>query len=333
MIMRSIPCEPDKIDAALRRRLSPGEMAALTACLAGLVAFIILRPPALYNDYFNYINAARGDPSIYFYAPWLLPIFHIFNLLPELAGYFIWSLLNIAGVFFACRVFGGRAALAMTSYQMIYILFQGQITAILVGLLALFWWAAAHKKWALGGICLLIVAAKFQFGILLGGILWLYFPLSWRQRLQILIIPAAGALLSLLVWPGWPSDLIQRLQASPPNTGGSLALWRWIGPAALLFWLPPFLLPLDRTRRIVILSAAMSLGLPYLQQTDLLGLFVLPLGWLPLLGNLAYSAAWLGHAGQQILVLIPSGVYLWIVLRNLDHWAIFNRQPRPRLPD
>lgn len=151
----------------------------------------------------------------------------------------------------------------------------------------------------------------------MGAILWLYFPLPWRERLRLLVIPLIGGVLSLLFWPGWPLDLLARLQTHPPHIGGSLALWRWIGPAALLFWLPPFLLPLDRTRRIIMLTAAMSLGLPYLQQTDLLGLFVLPLGWLPVLGNLAYSVIWLQHTGQQLLVLLPLGVYLWIMLGAL----------------
>jgi hypothetical protein len=238
--------------------------------------------------------------------------------------------LNIAGVFFACRLFGGSALWVMTSYPMLYVLFQGQISGVLVGLLALFWWAAAHKKWALAGVCLLLAAAKFQFGMLIGAILWACLPVPWRERLRLLLIPLAGGLLSLLLWPGWPLDLLQRLREFPPHTGGSLALWRWIGPIALLFWLPPLLLPLERTRRILMLVATMSLGLPYLQQTDLLGLFVLPLGWLPALGNLAYSVIWLGHPGQQLLVLIPLGVYIWIATPEVKDLAKYYHRKRHR---
>jgi hypothetical protein len=77
----------------------------------------------------------------------------------------------------------------------------------------------------------------------------------------------------------------------------------------LLFWLPPVLLSLSRARRFMALAAASALGLPYFQQTDLLFLFTLPVGWPVLLGNLGYFFAVYQWLALQALAIVPLVIY------------------------
>ena len=53
------------------------------------------------------------------------------------------------------------------------------------------------------------------------------------------------------------------------------------------------------------LVATSMLALPYFQQADLMVLFVLPCGWLPLLGNLGYLMAARGWEVLPWLCIIP----------------------------
>jgi hypothetical protein len=59
----------------------------------------------------------------------------------------------------------------------------------------------------------------------------------------------------------------------------------------------------------------MALGLPYFQQTDLLALYVLPIGWLPvLLGNLGYLFFSIYWDALQMLFIVPMVVYLSLII-------------------
>ncbi|NWF68568.1 MAG: hypothetical protein HXY40_05735 [Chloroflexi bacterium] len=304
--------DPEVIRRRLRARLTLAEFAALCFQVALLLVFVSFHAQNLYppHDYDNYTNTLYGNFSLYYYAYWFLPIFGFLERLPGEAGYILWSLANIAAIFFAARVFGGTGALALFSYQMIYTLFYGQITGILVGGLALCWWGMANRRYHLAGLGLLIACTKYQLGLPLGLALWLLSDLSWRERARVLIVPAVIALMSLVIYPLWPLAVLNTVRSNPPNNDGSLSVWRWLGAAALVFWLPPLLLRLPRERRFVALAAAAALALPYYQQADLLALYVLPVGWLPLLGNLGYLYPVFGWGALQGLWIIPAIAYL-----------------------
>jgi len=54
---------------------------------------------------------------------------------------------------------------------------------------------------------------------------------------------------------------------------------------------------------------------PYFQQTDLLTLFILPIGWAyVILGNLGYLFFAVYWGGLQVLVVVPLLVYSSIIL-------------------
>lgn len=302
-----------RLDQRLRAALAWQDRLTALACMAVLALCTLahlLRGHIPY-DYFNYIKTASGDFSNYYYAYWLLPVFALLARLPLLIGYILWGALNVYGVFFAVRIFGGSALAVLLSFQLFYILYFGQITGLILAGLALFWWCAAHRRLDLAGLGLLIAVSKYQLGLPLALFLWLAADLSWRERLRCLLVPAGVLVVSLFVWPLWPLLSLNTILTNPPNDLGSISLWRWIGPWALLLLLPPLILRRPLSQRVVMYAAAVALAVPYFQQTDLLFLFALPVGWLALAGNLGYPLmlfwSWNGLPG---LVVVPAWIYL-----------------------
>lgn len=308
----------------MRERLTsrPGRREGLALALAGgaviVAVWIYDSLPILPYDFTFYVNWARDLSKPFYYAYWSLPVFWGLAQLPWQVGFGIFNLLNILGVWLASRLFGGRTTLVLVSFQMLYVILLGSMTGVLVGGLGLAWWGLNRGRWAVAGAGLLIAATKFQLGVTLGLILLALAPGPLRDRLKSLAVPTVVGLVSLTVYPGWPLQILASLQTAPPNDWGSIALWQWIGPAALLVWIPPIVLPLARSERLVALAAANALGLPYFQQTDLLALFVMPVGWLPVaLGNLGYLFFSHHFAALRILAVIPVLSYLAVLAPSL----------------
>ncbi len=309
------------MDARLRARLTLGEVFALALSIVGIFLWQqSVVPYEPYFDYRNYLKTAYGDFSYYYYGYWLVPLFKLLAYLPLPISYALWCVINILGVFFAARIFGGNVMLALLSYQLFYSLFQGQIVGVIVGGLALGGWGLAHRRWTVAGLGLLVAGTKYQLGITGGLILLDLAEISWRERLRVLIMPTAIVILSLVVYPLWPLQALATLQSNPPQNEGSITLWRWIGPAALVFWLPPLMLPLSRARRFIALAAASALALPYFQQTDLLFLFTLPVGWIALLGNLGYFFVIYQSVALQALAIVPLVVYVLALGPDTVKW-------------
>jgi hypothetical protein len=307
---------PVAMDRRLRARLSPWELLALVLALSmgGLFVWVHVQAGSLPYDYDAYTSAGQGNLLQHYYMDWILPLYWLFAALPMPVGYLIWMVLGILCVSFAARVFGGNLGLAVLSYQMLYVMFLGQITGILIGGLALAWWSMAHKRWYVAGVGFLIALTKLHIGVL-GLFLWLLADISWQHRLRSLIVPILAGLALFVINPSWPLDMIARLQSFSPIDWASIALWRWLGPVALLLWLPPLLLPLERQSRFLALMATCPLALPYFQQADLLALFVLPVGWLPiLLGNLGYLFVLFQYRVLVLLWIVPLVTYAAIVL-------------------
>lgn len=268
-------------------------------------------------DYGRYLRVANGDFTIHYYAYWSNFFFAGLNQLPGFLGFILWNVVSVVAVFFAARLFRGRATTALLTYQMFYILFYGQIMALLVGGLALVYWAVMRQKWHWAGLGLVIATTKFQTGLTFGLFLWLLSPIGWRNRLKIVVVPLVVTTLTLMVYPGWPLTTLETIRAAPPDAIGSISLWRWLGPGVLILWLPPILLPLSSQKRLVALSATSALALPYFQQTDLLFLFVLPIfqaPWQLVLANSGFILFWWKQwPGLWLLAVIPLFIYISII--------------------
>lgn len=307
------------MDARLRTRLSRSEWLALLGAvgmLAGCVFVHIYTDHKPY-DYENYMLAARGDFSIFFYGYWIWPIFVLFNQLPFFVGYALFGLINIAGTWFAARVFGGRGVWVLLGFQLLYTLYFGNMAGITAGGLALVWWGMAHQRWHVAGAAMLIVMTKYQSGGLFGLLLIWLADISRRDKLRVLLVPCLGVLATFLVQPTWLFEVIERSRLSPPNSDGSISLWRWVGPWALLLFIPPLLLPMPRPHRFVALITAISLGGPYFQQNDLVFLQTLPLPWAwpALLGNLGYFYIPFRWQALPYLAVVPLSVYGVVVVQ------------------
>jgi hypothetical protein len=318
-----------KIDRRLKARLTRWELLALALALsmAGVFAWVHSQSHIVAYDYEAYTSAGQGDLLQHYYMDWILPLYWLFARLPMPWGYILWNFIGVLCVFVAARVFGGNSVLAVLSYQMFYVMYLGQITGHLIGGLALAWWGMAHRRWYIAGLGLLVACTKLHIGVF-GLLLWLLAGLPWRQRLRSLLVPAAAVLVLFLLNPSWPLDTIARIQNFNPIDWASISLWRWIGPAALLFCIPPLVLPLARKERLLALMATVPLALPYFQQADLLALFVLPVGWLPLLlGNLGYLFVFSGYQVLSLLWIVPLVIYAAIILPSA--YALLRRRYSP----
>lgn len=262
-------------------------------------------------DYRTYIAAVtdRTSPDFtnYLYGYWLLPAFQLLSLLPLPVGYLVMACANIAGIGWAARVFRGNLFIALLSYQMLSVLWYGNIVGIIVGGLALMQWSMRRQKWALAGIGWTIAAAKMQLGLPLGLAIWLIEGRHPRPLLILLLAVAA----SLALYPGWPLDTIGTVDTA--NTSGNISLWQWVGPLALLLWLR---LP----RTLPEITATLALTSPYFQQGDLLMLLVLPIGWVGLLGNIGFLFAVLEWQALKLTAALPVAVYVQTLVRRWAHW-------------
>ena len=134
----------------------------------------------------------QGDTSELFYGYWIKPVFWALAKLPQTVSFMLWSLINLTSVLFASRVLGGKSWLALFSYQMIYVLFYGQITGLILGGLALAWLGMTERRPHLAGMGFLIAAVKPQY-LIICLILRLMGNISWKERLLALTVPSLAS--------------------------------------------------------------------------------------------------------------------------------------------
>ncbi|MEP7290725.1 MAG: hypothetical protein ABI835_03030 [Chloroflexota bacterium] len=316
--------DADGIEARLLRKPGLLESFALALPIGLVLLFAYLNSNSgmpFAPDFDVYLQAAHGNFTGFYYAYWSLPIFQGLAALPGAhTAYILWCVANVLGVWFAVRVFGGSPPLVLLSYQMLFICFYGQVTGVIVVGLALLWWSLERRRWLLAGIGAALALIKWQMGIPLCVVLVLLADASWYDRWRTLLVVLTTTLISLIAYPDWIIAVVARLIAEPPIRFGDISLWHSTGGLALLLWLPPLLLPMPRGRRYAALCAASALALPYFQQTGLLVLFALPVGWLPLLGNISYLYFWFRNTEMEFVSLVPMAAYLWTVLPPLRDW-------------
>ncbi len=313
----SIPfqLDPKTIEDRLRARLSRGEFTALILLIFVQWGFVYLL--ATYGggsagyDWQVFEKTTHGNYQGFYYPHWVLPIFELLVLLPAEWDFLVWGTLNVLMYWIAIRIFGGRPVIALLSYQAFYSADYGQIYGLTTLGLGLLWWGMARGRWNMAGFGGLLASTKFQIGGTLGLAIWLLAPVTWSQRLRVLILPTMIAVLSIIIDPDWPGGLLDRLQNAPPDTLGNISLWGWIGPLAALLWLPVIFLDLPMGRRVVAVAAAAGLAMPYFQQSDLVHLYMLPVGWVPLLGNLGYLLLVLQWEALRLLTIVAAVVYVW----------------------
>ena len=314
--------DPIELKRRFSLRLSLFELAALITAVCFAVWTVIqhARDPisGLLNDYTVFTNVSRGDLHGYYYSLWAFPLFVPFAMLPFDVGAVLWQLINIAGMFFSARVFGGKSAALLLSYQMFVDLYFGQVSGVLCLGIALMWIGLANKKWWLAGLGLSIAIIKPQVGVI-AGFFWLYaLQDSYRNKTGKLItcclstiVPASAILLSFLIQPHWLTDILVRLRTAPPNNVANITAWDYLGAWGLLALIPPVLLPLTPRNRLLAFISAWLISAPYFQPYDMAILFMTLPNWLPLLSWIAVPFGYPQPALPLIFLILLTLFYLW----------------------
>lgn len=249
--------------------------------------------------------------------PWLVPFMAPFVSLPGRAGYLAFMLANLAMTIYGTYVLGGRPLPILLSAHMMWILWWGQIEGwgILAIAIAWFAWKASQessspKSWLGMYLALLLATFKPQIGFAPVAALWWW---SGKERWKSLAALLITFLLSLLIWGPWPIWYAQGVlkfvgdeHAGPWNAS--------LGMIALPLFLPALLVPLEREKRLIALTATAYLASPYLPYYSTIALlsFAVP-AWAYIFGFTAYLPSVLGtRLAWNSVMLLPALVLLWI---------------------
>jgi hypothetical protein len=311
--------DPEELKRRLFTKVSLLEIFSLLLLFSLILVFSYHHSKGFYLPWDfekSYLLAGRGDFSNFFYGYWFVPIFWLLEKIPQSLSFILWASANVFFTFVSARIFGGKSSVALMSYQMIYVIFYGQITGILLGSLALAWWGLANKKNHLAGLGFLISAAKPQLGIL-SIILWGFSDSPWKEKIKVLFVPIFGVILTTIAYPRWISNIFSSINNGKVDLTGNISLWQHLGPWSLLFLVPPLLLKMPKENKILFLITGSLISVPYMQQTALLALYVFPFGWLSVLGNLGFLFPFLSWEVIRFLFIVPLTIYLLMLFKEI----------------
>ncbi len=325
--------ERDRDPARIRDRVvePPTRFEWLVIGCIGLILALATRYVGSGIDWEIFAGAADGRMTSeyglgYYYPYWLLPIFDVYDTV-GIVGQLAWSMTNVAGLWFAARVFGARPAVVLAAFGALMAFYTGTITGVALGALAGVRWAATERRWVVAGGLTLLSVAKPQWGIPLTLVVLVQARPRLLDLLRLAVVPVPVALASFAVYGWWPGEILQRAADNPPVGNGSL--WIFVGPAALLLWLP-VVLPMEPTRRLALVAAASMMGVPYVQQYDFAVLWIMATDGL---GLLSYLHGPVFHFfGERVVRGVLLGPTLWayalLVRQPLESW----RRQRRRAP-
>lgn len=213
--------------------------------------------PDWHGDLLNFREAVESLRHPY-YARWL---FWLMRLPPEPVAFVILSLTCTAGLYFAVRVFYGRHWFIFTSFAFAWTLYYGQIDGLVIGGLALAWWAIQRQRPYLAGFGLVLASLKPQLSLPLILLFWWWSPSRWKA----LAWPGAVFLASLLQWGWWVPEWLRSLTQTPDLVylSRNLSLWPELGWLIWLAWIPILLLPLNRNNRLLAYAITTAMTVPY----------------------------------------------------------------------
>ena len=122
------------------------------------------------------------------------------------------------------------------SFPFAWTLFYGQIDGLVVGGLALAWWAMEKEKPLLVGAGLILASIKPQMALPLGIAIWWWS----RPRWKALVVPALVLAASFIQWGFWIPVWFQNLFQTDDLVllSRNISLWTLAGPWIWLVWIP-----------------------------------------------------------------------------------------------
>ncbi len=255
--------------------------------------------------------------------PWLAPFMAPFVSLPGRSGYSLFMLATIAVTIYATKIFGGKPIPTLLSAHMFWILWWGQIEGwgILGLILALF--AYRKQSWTLMFLALSMAAFKPQIGFVPVVALWWW---NEKGRWKSLAALVGLFIASLYIWGPWPLWYLEGILKFMGD--GHNDLWNAsLGLIALPLYIPALLLPMDKEKRLIALTATTFIVSPYMPyySTVLLFIFAIP-WWAYLFGLLGYFAGLIGTTlAWNAVVFLPLTVLAWLYLPYIKRLIALRR--------
>jgi hypothetical protein len=300
----NISLDPVEMDRRLHARISRSELFGVAFCFSLIGIFVWLMQIRMgYPVDFQVYMESEATSGLY-YSATIKPFFSLLSLLPFTTAYVVLCVINVLCTLYAVRVMGGNPLFALVGFQLLSILYYGNMSAIIIGGIALCWWGLAHQRWNAAGLGLLIALSKYHVGLFWCFPMIWYAAVSWRDFMRILVVPAVIGAISLVVYPLWPIKVLSGLSTfSLVHLG--ITLWIYIGAWGLLLWIPGLLLPMSRKERFFSILALAPLTLPYYQHIDLLAFAALPIGWLPWILQIAFVGNLGKNPAIRMTALLP----------------------------
>jgi alpha-1,2-mannosyltransferase len=206
----------------------------LALLVPALVLALLLLGHMPGGDYLHYVQAARAwgagasqlyDPAApqFFYLPWAMLLIGPLSLLPDAPGLALFNGLSVVGVVAAVAVLGGErrrlpVVLSVSAAPVMTLLLLGQWDGIILGGVALGWWAVERRRPWLLGLALVIMSTKAtNIGLALLVVLWPLRSWSLRALLRVAVLPVVAGLASVLMLGWWPVRYLAFLHATPPG--------------------------------------------------------------------------------------------------------------------
>ncbi len=256
---------------------------------------------------------------------WLAPFMAPFVSLPGRSGYSLFMLATIAVTIYATKIFGGKPIPTLLSAHMFWILWWGQIDGWAILGLVLAWYAYRKQSWPLMFLALSMASFKPQIGFVPVVALWWW---SGKDRWKSLTAMVGLVLASIIVWGPWPVWYFEGI-TKYLSDGHHDLLHASLGLKAWPLFIPALLLPMNKEKRLIVLTATTYIISPYMPyySTILLFIFALP-WWAYLFGLLGYFPTLIGTTlAWNSVVLLPLTVLVWIYLPIAKQFfALRNKQ-------
>ena len=277
----------------------------------GMTAYFSQHP-----EWHGDLQVFRGVTESLRHPPWARWIFALLALPPEPVAYIGLSLVCSASFYLAVRLFGGRHWLLFTSFAFGWTLLYGQIDGLVVGGLALAWWALLQKRPVLLGAGLLLALVQPQLSLPMALLLWFWSP----SRTQSLLGPTLALALTFVQWGWWVPGWLRAIQDTSDLVylSRNLSLWPTLGPWALAIW--ALILParLPRPRKLLAVAVGTVLSVPYFPLPSAVLLLVIPTpvwAWLLLQAPLLGGAV--GYWVYEVSKLASPALLAWVFLPEL----------------
>lgn len=280
--------------------------AAIAFAFFWAIVYPLLSPFDPY-DLQNYLDAGSGrDMSEFFYAPWVLPLFALLDLLPLKGAMIAVNLLNWLAFLYAVRVFKGHITVIFISWQLLAVMYYGQIDGLIAfGLAFAYLGLKEGRDWQ-AVIGLLIAIIKFHIGIPLGVGLVLYYAKDRQTIAKIGAYCLAFIIVALLIWRGWLLNFLT--VRGNLIEDHSIDFWDFTGISIVMLWIPVFL---SRSKNYAWWTTTWLLTVPYVFNSGFLFLMMLPIGPIIWGTQLQYVFGFESPPYIQFVSIILYLIYWW----------------------